>query len=107
MIQREYLMLRLTASSLLLGVVTGVTVARHDGSRVPRNENLAFGLDTFFDHRNGYDFEQTPVGGMLDAQISNDGVTIDSNWNAVLEHGAARFAEGWAVEMRIPFKTLR
>jgi hypothetical protein len=83
------------------------TEMRHDGSRIPRNEDLAFGLDTFFDHRNGYNFEQTPVGGMMDAQISNDGVTIDVNWNAVLEHGAARFAQGWAVEMRIPFKTLR
>jgi hypothetical protein len=83
------------------------TEMRHDGSRIPRNEDLAFGLDTFFDHRNGYNFEQTPIGGMMDAQISNDGATIDSNWNAVLEHGAARFAEGWAVEMRIPFKSLR
>src|SRR5262245_49834135 len=83
------------------------TEMRHDGSRIPRNEDLAFGLDTFFDHRNGYNFEQTPIGGMMDAQISNDGATIDSNWNTVLEHGAARFAEGWAVEMRIPFKSLR
>src|SRR5216684_2358583 len=49
------------------------TEMRHDGSRIPRNEDLAFGLDTFFDHRNGYNFEQTPIGGMMDAQISNDG----------------------------------
>ena len=83
------------------------TEMRRDGSRIPRNEDLAFGLDTFFDHRNGYNFEQTPIGGMMDAQISNDGAAIDTNWNGVLEHRADRFEQGWAVEMRIPFKTLR
>jgi hypothetical protein len=83
------------------------TEMRRDGGRIPRNEDLAFGLDTFFDHRNGYNFEQTPVGGMMDSQIYNDGVTVDSSWNGVEEHAAARFEQGWAVEMRIPFKTLR
>lgn len=83
------------------------TEMRRDGIRIPRNENLAFALDTFFDHRNGYNFEQTPVGGMMDAQIYNDGVTVDLSWNGVEEHGAARFDQGWATEMRIPFKTLR
>lgn len=83
------------------------TEMRRDGIRIPRNENLAFALDTFFDHRNGYNFEQTPVGGMMDAQIYNDGVTVDLSWNGVEEHGAARFGQGWATEMRIPFKTLR
>src|SRR5207302_5678396 len=83
------------------------TDMRHDGSRIPRNEDLAFGLDPFFDHRNGYNFELTPVGGWMDAQIANDGATVDSNWNGVWEHGAARFEQGWAVETRIPFKTLR
>src|SRR6202011_5253293 len=83
------------------------TEMRRDGRRIPRNEDLAFGLDTFFDHRNGYNFEQTPVGGMMDAQIYNDGVTVDSSWNGVEEHGAARVEQGGAVEMRIRFKTLR
>jgi hypothetical protein len=83
------------------------TEMRRDGARIPRNEDLAFGLDPLFDHRTGFDFEFTPVGGMLDAQIANDGGSVDSNWNSVLEHGAVRFARGWSVEVRIPFKTLR
>jgi len=83
------------------------TEMRRDGPRIPRNEDLAFGLDPYFDHRNGYNFEFTPVGGMMDAQIANDGGTIDLNWNSVLEHGTARFEHGWSVEVRIPFRTLR
>jgi hypothetical protein len=83
------------------------TEMRRDGTRIPRNEDLAFGLDPYFDHRNGFNFEFTPVGGMMDAQIANDGGSIDLSWNSVLEHGAVRFAQGWSVEVRIPFKTLR
>jgi hypothetical protein len=83
------------------------TEMRRDGPRIPRNEDLAFGLDPYFDHRNGFNFEFTPVGGMMDAQIANDGGTIDLNWNSVLEHGTARFEQGWSVEVRIPFRTLR
>jgi hypothetical protein len=83
------------------------TEMRRDGPRIPRNEDLAFGLDPYFDHRNGFNFEFTPVGGMMDAQIANDGGTIDINWNSILEHATARFEQGWSVEVRIPFRTLR
>ena len=65
------------------------TEMRRDGGRVPRNEDLAFGLDSLYDHRNGYNFELTPAGGVLDGQITNDGA-FDASWNGVWQHSAAR-----------------
>jgi hypothetical protein len=80
---------------------------RRDGQRVPRNENFAFSFDSFHDRRNGYNFEVTPVGGRLDTEIIADGAVSNRDWNPVWEVAAARFDKGWALEARIPFKSLR
>jgi hypothetical protein len=79
---------------------------RRDGSFVPRNENFAFMLDTFYDRRNGVFFELTPLGGRMDAQVTNER-TVNISWNPVWAFATGRFANGWTVETRIPFKSLR
>ena len=79
---------------------------RRDGSGIPRNENFAFILDTFYDHRNGVLFEMNPLGGRFDAQFSNER-TLNTSWNPVWEIKSGRFDQGWIVETRIPFKSLR
>ena len=83
-----------------------VNEMRRDGSSIPRNENFAFMLDTFYDRRNGVFFELTPIGGRMDAQVTNER-TINNSWNPVWEFATARFDQGWVVETRIPFKSLR
>jgi hypothetical protein len=79
---------------------------RRDGSSVPRNENFAWMFDTFYDRRNGVFFELTPLGGRMDAQVTNER-SINSSWNPVWEFETGRFENGWTVETKIPFKSLR
>ena len=70
---------------------------RRDGNRVPQNENLAMGLDPFFDHRNGYYFEFTPVGGRMDGEIANDGGTSQQQleWSPWNMRSVGSGKDGW------------
>lgn len=64
-------------------------------------------LDTFRDRRNGYVFITNPAGGRVDRQIANEGREINASWDAIWDVRTQRRADGWTVEMRIPFRTLR
>ncbi len=64
------------------------------------------GLDAYRDRRSGYFFGVNPSGSILDGTLYND-VSKDSTWDGVWESGARLDAEGWTVEMRIPFRQLR
>ena len=64
-------------------------------------------LDTFGDRRNGYVFITNPAGGRVDRQIANEGREINSSWDAIWDVRTSRRDDGWTVEMRIPFRTLR
>ncbi len=64
-------------------------------------------LDTFRDRRNGYVFITNPAGGRVDRQIANEGREINSSWDAIWDVRTQRRDDGWTVEMRIPFRTLR
>src|SRR5258706_9922574 len=78
---------------------------RRDNNAIAQNENMAFLFDTFYDRRNGFDFETNPIGARLDAQITNEG-NLNSDWNTVWEVAVARFDRGWSLELRVPFKSL-
>jgi hypothetical protein len=79
---------------------------RRDGRNVSQNDNLSVVLDTFHDGRNGYEFLMNAVGGAWDTQITDESVT-NRDWNAVWIPRSGRDAEGWTVEMAIPFRSLR
>jgi hypothetical protein len=64
-------------------------------------------LDTFRDRRNGYVFSTNPEGARGDQQVANEGREINASWDAVWRVETARSAEGWSVEMEIPFRALR
>ena len=82
------------------------TEMRRDNFGIFNNANLAVILDTFYDRRNAFFFYLNPIGGFFDGLIVDErGVNRD--WTAVWDSKAARFENGWTVEMRIPFKTLR
>ena len=83
-----------------------VNEMRRDVFTIPRTENFAWMFDTFYDRRNGVFFEMTPLGGRMDAQVSNE-QSINTSWNPVWEFKTARFEDGWAMEAKIPFKSLR
>ncbi len=64
-------------------------------------------LDTFRDRRNGYVFATNPEGARADQQVANEGREINASWDAVWRVRTSRTAEGWSVEMEIPFRALR
>ncbi len=82
------------------------TEMRRDHFGIFNNENLAVILDTFYDQRNAFFFYLNPIGGFFDGLIVDER-NVNRDWNAVWDSRAARFENGWTMEMKIPFKTLR
>ena len=83
-----------------------VNEMRRDNNNIPRNENVAFFFDTFYDRRNAFLFEINPIGGFYDTQVTNEKIG-GTDWNPVWQRKTGRFQGGWAVEAAIPFKSLR
>ena len=79
---------------------------RRDSSNIPRNENVAFFFDTYYDKRSALLFEVTPLGAFYDAQASNLRPG-SADWNPLWRQGVGRFEGGWTAEMAFPFKSLR
>lgn len=72
----------------------------------PQDDRIMIGLDTFGDRRNGYVFEATPFGTQGDAIITDEAST-NWNWEGVFWSEARVTADGWVLELAIPFSTLR
>jgi hypothetical protein len=64
-------------------------------------------LDTFHDRRNGYVFMTNPAGARGDRQVASEGREINASWDAIWRVETLRVADGWTVEMEIPFRALR
>ena len=64
-------------------------------------------LDTFRDRRSGYVFQTNPEGARGDRQIANEGREINSSWDAIWHVETQHVADGWTLEMEIPFRALR
>ena len=79
---------------------------RRDSFNVTSGEYVGVLLDTFYDRRNGYNFGINPIGGRIDAQMTNErGFNMD--WNPIWELRTGRFDGGWTIEAAFPFKSLR
>jgi len=81
------------------------TEMRRDENNIIQNENISFVLDTFYDRRNGFDFQTSPLGAIRDQSIAND--QFNQSWNTVWDVKSARDSQGWTTELVIPFKSLR
>jgi len=64
-------------------------------------------LDTFHDQRNGYVFATNAHGAKWDAQMINEGLEINENWDALWDVRTRIADTGWYAEIAIPFRTLR
>lgn len=70
-------------------------------------------LDTYNDHQNGFQFLVTSSNVQTDARISPNYVPLEENeygdktWDAVWDSKVAVAADGWIVEIRIPYLSLR
>jgi hypothetical protein len=63
-------------------------------------------LDTYLDHRNGYWFQIGPRGSIGDALVSENGASMNKEWDALWNGKASINDEGWEAELAIPFKTI-
>ena len=79
---------------------------RRDGRNVSANDNFSIIFDTFHDRRNGYEFLMNSIGGAWDTQIMDER-DVNRDWNVPWIPSSRQDAEGWTVEMAIPFRSLR
>jgi hypothetical protein len=63
-------------------------------------------LDTYLDHRNGYWFQIGPRGSIGDALISENGASMNKEWDALWTGKSSINSDGWEAELAIPFKTI-
>ncbi|MFL6228286.1 MAG: carbohydrate binding family 9 domain-containing protein [Pyrinomonadaceae bacterium] len=79
-------------------------VAKRDG--ISDDDNVGMYLDTFHDHRRAYQLEFNPLGIQADA-IRTEGGDEDYSFDIVMESKGQMTADGYTVEVAIPFKSLR
>ena len=70
------------------------------------NDIIGLAFDPFYDRRNGFLFTINPSGGRQDGQVTNER-QYAGDWNPIWTVKTARFAEGWTLEMMLPFKSIR
>ena len=63
-------------------------------------------LDTYLDHRTGYWFQIGPRGSIGDALVSENGASLNKEWDALWTGKSSINSEGWEAEIAIPFKTI-
>jgi len=83
-----------------------VSEKREDGSFL-NDDAFELLLDTFQDKRNCYAMGTNPFGVRVDAIISDEGNHINKSWDCIWYCKASVNDKGWAVEMAIPFKSLK
>jgi hypothetical protein len=64
-------------------------------------------LDSLNDGYNATGFVTNPLGTQWDFRITDNGRTMDSEWDGTWEVATARTAEGWSAEFAIPLRTLK
>ncbi len=76
------------------------------------DDRFALILDTFNDNENALGFLVNPAGARADFTVYNDaesnrGPPLNFSWNTFWDAAVTRTDEGWFVEIRIPFTSLR
>jgi hypothetical protein len=79
-------------------------LSRRDGGT--RSDGFIAYLDPYHDRRSGYYFGMNVAGTQYDGTLFNDAWSDDS-WDGVWQGKSKRDAQGWTMEMRIPFSQLR
>ena len=103
-----------TATTLYIGVICYdsspgeilATERRRDDS-LQNDDTITLVLDTFHDHRNAFLFRTNPLGTQYDALITDEGNTVNANWDEKWEAASGITPGGWMTEIAIPFKSLR
>jgi uncharacterized protein DUF5916 len=72
-----------------------------------QDDHVGFILDPFNDERRGFQFRVNPLGVQADAVFSELEGIEDFSWDAIWESAGRITAEGYEVEVAIPFNQLR
>ncbi len=65
-------------------------------------------IDTYRDRQNAFQFVVTTANVQSDARVSTGGErTFDYNWDAVWDSRVAMQPDGWTVEIKIPYMSIR
>ncbi len=68
---------------------------------------IGFTIDTFNDQRRAYEFYVNPLGAQGDLIIDGATGNEDASWDGLWDSATKINANGYTVEMRIPYSTLR
>ena len=79
------------------------TLAERD--KIQRDDNIQILLDTFYDRRRAFSFSVNALGIQQDGMFRGD--RVDSNPDFLYSSRGKVTAEGYVVEVRIPFKSLK
>lgn len=71
------------------------------------DDNFILIFDTYHDKRNGFMFATNPNGARLDAQVFNNGSSVNRFWDGVWDVKTTVTGEGWFAEFVIPLYTLK
>jgi hypothetical protein len=84
-------------------------ITARDGEQERDVDYFSVFLDTYNDHQNGFHFLVTTANVQSDSRMSPGDVTINGNysWDAVWESKVNMTPDGWMVEIRIPYLSLR
>jgi Domain of unknown function (DUF5916) len=80
---------------------------RDDLNRLPSDDHILLLIDPFNDNRRGFQFRVNAVGVQMDALFSTAEGIEDFSWDAIWESSGRIGADGYVVELRIPFRSLR
>jgi Domain of unknown function (DUF5916)/Carbohydrate family 9 binding domain-like len=87
-------------------------ITSRDGEQQNDVDYFSVFLDTYNDHQNGFEFLVTTANVQTDARLGPNLATDfgdfgDKSWDAVWESKVNMKSDGWTVEMRIPYISLR
>jgi hypothetical protein len=80
---------------------------RDDLDRLPGDDHVLLLLDPFNDNRHGFQFRVNAVGVQMDALFAPTEGIEDFSWDAIWESAGRIGDDGYVVEIRIPFRSLR
>jgi hypothetical protein len=87
-------------------------ITARDGEQQQDADYFSVFFDTYNDQQNGFQFLVTPANVQTDAKLTPTanpgfGEFGDKTWDAVWQSETAIVSDGWVVEMKIPYLSLR
>lgn len=87
--------------------INNVTSKLTRRDRIDQSDVVSIYIDPYLDRTTGYNFRVNPHGVQEDHFIASDGNNRDRDWDAVWDAEVSRDENGWYVEVRIPFSSVR